>query len=70
MTTQPIVISRREPVAGQGTTNLYVTGMNVTEVVVNVPDRMLDTPVMWAMIESVLESQRETHDIVMDGGVG
>lgn len=66
----PIVISRREPCPGQGTTNLYVTGMNVTEVVVNVPDRMLDTRVMWAMIEAVLGDQRETHDIVMDGEVG
>jgi hypothetical protein len=69
VTTQPVTITRREPVKGRGTTNVYVNGMNVTEVVVNVPDRMLDTPVMWAMIDSVLASQLETHDIVMDGDV-
>jgi hypothetical protein len=67
MTIPSIVISRRDPLPGSGTTNIYVTGLNLTEVIINVPDKMLDTQVMWLMIERALANQRETHDIVMDG---
>jgi hypothetical protein len=69
MTIQGIVITRREPVTKSQMTNIYVSGDDLAEIAILVPNRMLDTPAMWSMIEAVLASRSETRDIVMDGDV-
>jgi hypothetical protein len=69
MTTQPLVITRREPVEGGQLTNVFVGDPRFNEVCVAIPNGMLDTPAMWRMIEVMMARREDTHDAVMDGDV-
>lgn len=64
MSNEPITILRKEPVPNTRTVNVVVSGMGLSEVTVTMHEALVDSPQMYAVIERVLASQLESHEIV------
>jgi hypothetical protein len=64
MSSEPIVILRKEPVPNTRTVNVTVSGLGLTEVTVTLHESQIDAPHMYTMIEMLLTNQLESYSIV------